>query len=154
MVFEVYSTLSSRRFSSDLRESHERGHLSANIPGMKIGKFMNDPDFTPILKELIAKSATPLKAVETDFAIDSSGFGSSKFEKWFDQKYGKERSKCVWVKCHIACGVKTNIVTAIRILDKDAGDSPQFAPARYRDGEDVHHRRSLSGQGVHVARKL
>ena len=38
------------------------------------------------------------------------------------------RSKCVWVKAHIACGVKTDIVTAIRILDKDAADSPQFAP--------------------------
>ena len=38
------------------------------------------------------------------------------------------RSKCVWVKAHIACGVKTNIVTAIRILDKDAADSPQFIP--------------------------
>jgi len=25
-----------------------------------------------------------------------------------------------------ACGVKTNIVTAVRILDKDAADCPQF----------------------------
>jgi transposase len=32
------------------------------------------------------------------------------------------------VKTHIACGVKTNIITAVRILDKDAADSPQFAP--------------------------
>ena len=38
------------------------------------------------------------------------------------------RKKAVWVKAHIACGVKTNIVTAVRILDKDAGDSPQFIP--------------------------
>ncbi len=128
MTFKVYSTLSGRRFSSDLREAHRRGHLSASVPGAKVTKFFRDPAFTPILKALIAKSAAPLKAVETDFAIDSSGFGSSKFEKWFDHKYGKTRSKCVWVKAHIACGVKTNIVTAIRILDKDAGDSPQFVP--------------------------
>jgi len=154
IVFKVYSTMSARRFSSDLREARERGHLSADVPGIKVCKFMENPEFTPILKALIAKSAAPLKAVETDFAVDSSGFSSSKFDRWYDEKYGVTRSKCVWVKCHIACGVKTNIVTAIRILDKDAGDSPQFAPARYRDGEDVHHRRSLSGQGVHVARKL
>ena len=128
MVFKVYSTVSARRFSSDLRNARDNGYLSADVPGIKVCKFMENPEFTPILKELIAKSAAPLKAVETDFAVDSSGFGSSKFEKWFDQKYGVTRSKCVWVKAHIACGVKTNIVTAIRILDKDAADSPQFAP--------------------------
>ncbi len=128
MVFKVYSTVSARRFSSDLREAHKRGFLSADVPGIKVCKFMENPDFTPILKALIARSAAPLKAVETGFAVDSSGFGSSKFEKWFDHKYGVTRSKCVWVKAHIACGVKTNIVTAIRILDKDAADSPQFVP--------------------------
>ena len=36
--------------------------------------------------------------------------------------------RCAWVKTHIAFGVKTNIVTAVRILDKDAGDCPQFVP--------------------------
>ena len=128
MVYKVYSTFSSRRFSSDLREAHERGFLSRTIPGMKTVQFFEDAALTPILKQLIHVSSLPLKAVETDFAIDSSGFGSCRFEKWFDQKYGVTRNKCVWVKCHLSCGVKTNIVTAVRILDKDAADSPQFVP--------------------------
>jgi transposase len=128
MVFKVYSTFSSRRFSSDLREAHERGHLSRPITGMKSVQFMEDEAFTPILKQLIHTSSLPLRAVETDFAIDSSGFSSNRFERWFDQKYGVTRQKCVWVKVHIACGVKTNVVTAVRILDKDAADSPQFIP--------------------------
>ena len=128
MVFKVYSTVSARRFSCDLSEAHKRGYLSAEVPGIKVCKFMENAELTPILKVLIAKSAAPLKSVETDFAVDSSGFSSCRFEKWFDQKYGVTRNKCVWVKCHIACGVKTNIVTAVRILDKDAGDSPQFVP--------------------------
>jgi transposase len=128
MVFKVYSTFSSRRFSSDLREAHERGHLSRAIPGMKTVQFFENEAFTPILKQLVHASSLPLRAVEKDFAIDSSGFGSNKFERWFDQKYGVPRKKAIWVKCHIACGVKTNIVTAVRILDKDAADSPQFTP--------------------------
>src|SRR5262249_52365680 len=33
-----------------------------------------------------------------------------------------------WVKAHAICGVKTNIVTAVRIESRDAGDSPQFKP--------------------------
>ena len=128
MVYKVYSTFSSRRFSSDLRDAHGRGYLSKPIPGMKTVQFFENPELTTILKQLIHLSSLPLKAVETDFAIDSSGFGSCRFERWIDEKYGVPRKKAVWVKAHIACGVKTNIVTAVRILDKDAGDSPQFVP--------------------------
>lgn len=128
MAYKVYCGLSSRRFSTDLDEVHEMGFLSRHVPGPKVTSFFEDAYFTPILKDLIAYSARPLRAVETDFAIDSSGFGSSRYEKWYDQKYGVTRNKCIWVKTHIACGVKTNVVTAVRILGKDTADSPQFAP--------------------------
>lgn len=128
MVFKVYSTFSSRRFSCDLQEAHERGYLSKPIPGMKTVQFFENPAFAPLLKRLIHESSLPLRAVETDFAIDSSGFGSCRFERWVDEKYGVPRKRAIWVKAHIACGVKTNVVTAVRILDKDSGDSPQFAP--------------------------
>ncbi|HEX3149725.1 MAG TPA: transposase [Gemmataceae bacterium] len=128
MVLKVYCTLSTRRSSSDLREAHQRGYTSKEIPGMKVAAMMENPAFTPILKELIRASAAPLASVETEFAIDSSGFSTSKFERWYDEKYGVTRQRGVWVKVHIACGVKTNVVTAVRILDKDAADSPQFIP--------------------------
>jgi hypothetical protein len=128
MAFKVYCGLSSRRFSSDLLEAHEKGYVTKPIPGAKVTAFFEDPYFAPILKWLIAESARPLRSVEREFAIDSSGFGSSRYERWYDQKYNVTRMKCVWVKTHIACGVKTNVVTAVRILDKDAADCPQFVP--------------------------
>jgi transposase len=128
MVSKVYSTFSSRRSSTDLRESHAKGFTTVEVPGAKVTAFHESPAFTPILRELIAVSARPLRAVETEFAIDSSGFSSSKFERWFDHKYGVTRQKCVWIKVHVSVGVQTNIVTAVRILDKDAADCPQFVP--------------------------
>jgi hypothetical protein len=128
MCFKVYCGLSSRRFSCDLLDAHQKGHVSKPIPGAKVTAFFEDPYFTPILKELIGYSARPLRSVETKFSIDSSGFGSSRYERWYDQKYGITRNKCVWTKTHIASGTKTHVVTAVRILDKDAGDSPQFIP--------------------------
>lgn len=73
-------------------------------------------------------SRTPLRAVETTFAPDSSGFSTSRFVRWYDEKYGVERSGKEWVKAHIMTGVKTNVVTAVEIHDKNAGDCPQFAP--------------------------
>src|SRR5262249_12102299 len=61
-------------------------------------------------------------------APDSSGFSTSRFVRWFDEKYGTERSGHAWVKAHAVCGVKTNIVTAVEIAGPDAGDCPMFQP--------------------------
>lgn len=126
MAFKVYSTFSSRRFSCDLQDAYTRGYLMRPVPGRMVSFFLENPALTPILHDLITQSSLPLRAVETNFAPDSSGFSTSRFVKWFDEKYGIERSGHEWVKAHILCGVKTNIVVAVEILDKNAADSPQF----------------------------
>jgi len=128
MVFKVYCGFSSRRFHTDLQEAFQRGHTTRPIPGMKVTSFHENEDYTLILIDLIARSAAPLAAVETEFAVDSTGFSTSRFERWFDEKYGVTKRTCMWVKAHVACGVKTNVVTAVRILEKVSGDSPQFKP--------------------------
>ena len=126
VVFKVYSTVSSRRFNCDLQDAFERGHLSRSIHCNKVNCFFENADLTPYLKALIVRSSLPLKAIETDFAVDSSGFSTSKFVRWFDEKYGITRSGHDWVKVHIACGVKTGVVTAAAIYDRDANDCPIF----------------------------
>ena len=50
---------------------------------------------TPPLVEL---SALPLKAVETDFAVDSSGFGTKNTRTWFSTKHGKMIESRDWRK--------------------------------------------------------
>jgi transposase len=127
-TFKVYSTVSGRRFMSDLREANVRGFISKTPHYNSIFNYFENPNLTPLLRELILQSSLPLKSVETDFAVDSSGFSTSRFVRWFDVKYGKERMKHEWVKCHLMCGVKTNIVTAIEIGDKFANDMPFFPP--------------------------
>ncbi len=128
MVYKVYEGFSSRRMSSDLREVYQQGYTSRPIPGIKVCSFFTNPDLTPILTELVTRSSLPLKTVDTKFAADSSGFSTSRFVKWFDEKYGKERSGHDWVKVHLMVGVKTHIITAIRIEGRHAADSPQFKP--------------------------
>jgi transposase len=96
------------------------------MPGTKVCAFFENAELTPILKDLIIRSSLPLQAVETVFAPDSTGFSTSRFVRWFDEKYGVERSGHDWVKAHIICGVRTNIITAVEILGRDAGDCPQF----------------------------
>jgi transposase len=126
MAFKVYSTFSSRRFHCDLADAHERGHLTNPVPGMKVNAFFENEFFTPILESLIVRSSLPLKSVETVFAPDSTGFSTSRFVRWYDEKYGVERSGKEWVKAHAICGTKTNVVTAVVILDKNAADCPQL----------------------------
>ncbi len=123
VAFKVYSTISQRRFMSDLREAHKRGYISKVPHFNSISNYLENPELTPLLRDLIVKSSLPLQSVETNFAADSSGFTTSRFTRWFDVKYGKERTKQDWVKVHIMCGVKTNIVTAVEIEGQHASDS-------------------------------
>ncbi len=37
-----------------------------------------------------------------------------------------KKSLHVWVKVHVAVGVKTNIISAVEIHDQNANDSPQL----------------------------
>jgi transposase len=125
-AFKVYSTVSGRRFMSDLREAQRRGYVSRVPHYNSIFNYLENPALTPILRDLIVRSSLPLKGVEVDFAADSSGFTTNKFHRWFDHKYGQERQEHDWVKVHIMCGVKTNIVTAIEIHGRNASDAHQL----------------------------
>jgi transposase len=124
--YKVYSTFSARRFMSELREAHERGYIGKVPHFNSVLNYLDDATLTPILRSLITASSLPLKAVEVDFAVDSSGFTTSRFHRWFDHKYGKVRQEHDWVKVHLMCGVKTNVVTAIEIHGRNAADTKQL----------------------------
>jgi transposase len=121
--FKVYSTFSGRRFMRDLRGAQSKGYLRTVPHYNSIFRTLEDAKLTPILRGLIIESSLPLKVVEADFAVDSSGFTTSRFIRWFDHKYGVVRQQHEWVKVHLMCGVKTNVVTAVEIRDKDASDT-------------------------------
>jgi transposase len=127
-TFKVYSTMSARRFTTDLREAQSKGFITKAPHYNSVINYLESPELTPILKTLITQSSLPLQAVETDFAADSSGFASSRFVRWFDIKYGKERVDHDWIKVHVMCGVKTNIVTAVEIAGRNASDVKCFSP--------------------------
>lgn len=121
--FKVYSTVSARRFMSDLRDAQAKGYLHTVPHFNSILNYLDNPMVTPILRALITESSLPLKVVEADFAADSSGFTTSRFIRWVDHKYGVVRQQHAWVKVHLMCGVKTNVVTAVEIREKDASDT-------------------------------
>jgi transposase len=126
IIFKVYSGMSARRFMCDLQDAHERGHIRAPICHNSVLKAMESAELTPILKGLVEASALPLSRVETKFAVDSTGFATTKYTSWYDAKYNDVRSKQTWVKAHLMTGVFTNVVSAVNIDHQDAADSPQL----------------------------
>jgi transposase len=127
-AFKVYSTLSGRRFQTDLDEAHGRGYLTRPVRYNTVFDHFDDERLTTALHSLITESSLPLRSIEVDFAVDSSGFATSRFVRWFDHKYGVVKQEYDWIKVSLMCGVKTNIVTAVAIDEKKGADCPQFAP--------------------------
>ena len=126
IVFKVYSTVSGRRFMTDLNDAKDKGYITKACHFNSVFNYLELEALTPVLKKMIEQSALPLKAIETDFAVDSSGFSTCNYVRWFDEKYGKERTTNQWIKAHLMTGVKTHIVTSVEITDKDANDSPKL----------------------------
>lgn len=125
-ALKVYTTFSLRRFVSDMKTAQEKGFILKTPHYSRVARYMESEEMTPILENLIEVSSLPLKSVESDFAVDSSGFSSSMFSRWFDTKYGKSKEKRDWFKAHIMVGTKTNVITAVRLTEAYGHDSPQF----------------------------
>jgi transposase len=130
MVFssglKVYSTFSLRRFESDMRHANEHGYVDKVCSYSSVSNYMRKTELIPILQDLIKASSLPLASVETDFAVDSSGFSTSRFARYFSFKHGRDMKYKIWLKAHIGVGVKTNIVTGVEITEESENDSPQF----------------------------
>lgn len=127
-TYKVYSRFSSRRFTSDVRDANARGLIGTTPHFNSVSRYMSNPELTPVLQELIKLSSLPLKSVETDFAVDSSGFSTCRFVRWFNKKYGRETDNRQWVKAHLMCGVKTNVVTGVEVTGWSAADTNYFRP--------------------------
>ncbi len=127
LVMQAYNIKSSRRCISDLELCRRLGFMQKTPHFNTVLKCLKDPTLETYFKHLINVSGLPLQQVETDFAVDSSGFSTSQFDRWFDYKWGKTEGKeRRWRKAHITCGVKTNIITAVNITKGTKADSPQF----------------------------
>ena len=128
VTYKTYSMLSARRFASDMRDALAKGYVSKAPSFNSVFDYLQMETLTPYLKQLIAESAMPLQSIETDFAVDSSGFSTTNFVRWFSVKYGNNEDWHDWLKMHLMCGVKTHIVTSVEMSGATANDSPYFKP--------------------------
>jgi transposase len=121
-IYKVYSAKSGRRVISQLHEAYERGYLERTIHFNRISSYLEKSSLSKILRDLVVKSSRPLAAVETIFAVDSTGFTGSRFTRWGDVKY-RGRKERRWAKLHVMCGVETHVITDAIILGPNTADT-------------------------------
>ncbi len=137
-VMKVYTGFSLRRFMSDMKIAKEMRLIDKVPCYSSLSNFMNREEVKQILENLITISSLPLKEIEKDFAVDSSGFSTSRFARWFDYKWGKEKKYRIWLKAHLCSGVKTNIITSVKITQGHENDSPQLAELVKKTAENFN----------------
>ena len=137
-AYKVYTGFSSRRFTSDLRDAKTEGLVASTPHFNSVTNYLSNADMTPILKHLVTVSSLPLKAVETQFAADSSGFTTSRFIRWYNKKYGREIDNREWVKVHLMCGVNTHVVTSVDVSGWESHDTNYFVPLVEQPARNFH----------------
>ena len=126
-ALKVYTTFSLRRFMCDMRTARKLEYIKRLPHFSMVSYYMEKKELSDTLLELITLSSLPLKTVETKFAIDSSGFRTTKFNEYLNEKHNVGRYHS-WLKAHVCVGVKTNIITAVNITYDNGADHPEFIP--------------------------
>ena len=124
-VSKVFLTKSARRVMPRLNLAYERGFLEKPVIFNTISAYLEKPQLSSILNNLLIKSSLPFVPLETVFAADSTGVAGNRFVRWTDVKY-RGMTEHVWAKVHLMGGVKTHIITAAVILDRSASDLAQL----------------------------
>jgi hypothetical protein len=73
MTMKVYTTVSGRRATTDIKACAAAGHMTRAPHYNSLFNYFEKPEMTPLLTALIEESAAPLAAVEPKIAIDSTG---------------------------------------------------------------------------------
>jgi transposase len=127
-IIKIYTNVSSRRLISELELAKRAGYIKEVPHFNTILKYLDDDLVRIALSYLVPVSALPLKNIEEKFAIDSTGFGAHRFDRYFQAKYGEKTNLSKWRKCHAVCGTYTQVITAIRLTGGNVADIKQFEP--------------------------
>jgi len=128
-MIKIYTGASSRRLISDLELAKKAGYID-NVPHFNtVLNYFDDSGMKIVLDYLITLSALPLKCVEETFAMDATGFGTHRFDRWVDAKYKLRASpQGKFMKAHVTCGVRTNVITSAIITLGKVNDTTMFNP--------------------------
>jgi transposase len=150
-TLKVYTTFSGRRATTDIRACEDSGLVEDAPSYNTIFRVVEDAKLTPLFSALVTESAKPLAAVEKQFAVDSTGFATQTYVRWFDYKYGEEKRAQRWVKAHAMVGTLTNVITSVEATESSVGDAPMLAPLVERTAANGFNVREVSADKAYLS---
>src|SRR6185436_703195 len=112
-IMKMYLMLSGRRMRTDLEACAAKGYLTHVGHESCVFNFLGNEATTPLLTSLVERSGAPMRVIEQgQYAIDSTGFSTAVYDRWFSQKHGQLCSQNTWVKLHVMVGTRTHAVTS------------------------------------------
>lgn len=126
LLLQSYTGKSARRLGSELEEARRQGYIPSVPHFNSVLNFYHDEHLPGLLHDLISITAHPLESVELDFTADATGFTASKYEEWQEAR-GRFDEAHQFKKLHAMSGVKTNVITAARVSEGPAHESPYFS---------------------------
>ena len=126
-VQKVYSQMSCRRAWGLFKNAVDHGQLPKAPYYGVTSEVLNREEVTPLLHDLITRTALSLAALEEGFAPDSTAIRTTSFGEWLEEKHGEKREH-VWLKAHALVGVNTHVFVRAVVTNKDGADNNQFEP--------------------------
>lgn len=123
---KLYSGYSGRKVISDVKHAHGAGLISRAPHFNTLTDFMNCPATYDLLSKLVTISAMPLRKLEDQYSIDSSGFGAYQYERWMRVKWGSKKGYRNYLKGHVMIGTRTNIICSCEITPGNFSDVKQM----------------------------
>ena len=115
------------------------------------------PSYMPWLHRMIAASAWPLIGLESVFAIDGTGFGTSVYDCHHDEKHGsttkrrKPTPRHRWVQATIVFGTKTHVIPAVQVTESNVAECPLMPELLRRTRENGATVREWLGDAAYMA---
>jgi len=123
-----HNRFSSRRSISDIELAKQLGLLTKTPHFNSVINMFRESSMSDKLLELVEITSLPLRMFEEHLSIDSTGFSTSTFERWFNIRTQKPSKLRQWKKVHVISGAKTNIITSLAVTDGTVADSPELIP--------------------------
>ena len=125
ILYHQYTGKPGRDLVGDLEELDD--YYLEDVPHFNtIYNIYSEPELYKLLQKLVELTAKPLDEVETQIAVDASGYGTNPSQHWDDVKYNSPEDQEKFLKVHIAAGVNTNIITQVNVTSGTSHDSPEF----------------------------
>jgi hypothetical protein len=126
VLYRTLLKLPGRDLKSILVKLHREGYVNTVVATNTIFDYIDNEDFTDILKDLVIKSSMSLASVNGySIAVDSTWFNGSRSTRQDDNDF-RGQSEPRQVKLHFACCPRTHVITAALVLDRDSDDGNQL----------------------------